>query len=101
MDSPSSNSLTAPATARKAQSLGATTLVDVDVSSEMINIAHKIEKGMGVTGINYYVSDSSKPIDALKGQEGKFDLVLENWLLNYATTFNKIVGMLEQHRPLS
>jgi hypothetical protein len=48
----------------------------------MINIAHKIEKGMGVRGINYYVTDYSKPIDALKGQEGKFGLVLGNWLLN-------------------
>lgn len=78
---------------RKAQELGATTLVGVDVSSEMINIAHEIEKGMGVTGIEYYVADCSKPIDALKGQEGKFDLVLGNWLLNYATSFEEIVGM--------
>ena len=78
---------------RKAQSLGASTLVGVDVSSEMINIAHEIEKGMGVTGIEYHVADCSKPIEALKGREGKFDLVLGNWLLNYATSFEEIVGM--------
>jgi ubiquinone/menaquinone biosynthesis C-methylase UbiE len=79
--------------ARKAQVLGATKLVGVDVSSEMINIAHEIEKGMGVTGIDYYVADCSKPIEALKGEEGTFDLVLGNWLLNYATSFDEIVGM--------
>jgi ubiquinone/menaquinone biosynthesis C-methylase UbiE len=79
--------------ARKAQELGATKLVGVDVSSEMINIACEIEKEMGVTGIDYYVADCSKPIDVLKGQEGSFDLVLGNWLLNYATSFDEIVGM--------
>jgi ubiquinone/menaquinone biosynthesis C-methylase UbiE len=79
--------------ARKAQSLGASTLVGVDVSSEMIHIAHEIEKGMGVTGIEYHVADCSKPIAELKGREGKFDLVLGNWLLSYATNYEEIVGM--------
>jgi ubiquinone/menaquinone biosynthesis C-methylase UbiE len=79
--------------ARKAQSLGASTLIGVDVSPEMINIAHDIEKGMGVTGIDYYVADCSKPIDALKGKEGTFDLILGNWLLSYATSYEEIKGM--------
>jgi ubiquinone/menaquinone biosynthesis C-methylase UbiE len=64
--------------ARKIKAMGAKTVVGVDISSEMIELAKAAEK-KNPLGIEYHVGDASA-IACL----GEFDLVLGSYILNYA-----------------
>lgn len=64
--------------ARKLKTLGARLVVGVDVSSEMVALAQKIETAKPL-GIRYEVADAAN-VEKL----GEFDIVLGSYLLNYA-----------------
>jgi SAM-dependent methyltransferase len=64
--------------ARKMKALGATTVVGVDLSSEMVALAKKAEEATPL-GIEYHVADASAV-----GRLGGFDLVVGSYILNYA-----------------
>jgi SAM-dependent methyltransferase len=83
--------------ARKA--LGPDYIVGVDISSDMILEAQRIEaeassiSGHSLAPIKFLVADCSRPIAALAGQEGKFDFVMANFLFNYAKTEDEMARM--------
>ncbi len=67
---------------REARKLGATTLVGVDISKEMIDVCKNTTKD--VDQFKLHVADCSEPLDHLGLQPASFDLVIGMWLLNYA-----------------
>lgn len=68
---------------RKLKGLGATRVVGVDISPEMIALARKNPQD----GIEYKVGDA-----LTLGQVGTFDLVLGSYLLNYARSEEELMG---------
>jgi toxoflavin synthase len=80
---------------RLARKLGATTLVGVDISGEMIEVCKSTTQDVGM--FELHVADCSKPLDHLGSEtmnegEGTFDLVIGMWLLNYASTSAEMRG---------
>jgi toxoflavin synthase len=88
---------------RLLQSLGASNLVGVDISAEMVDIAKSTfgPTEPGQAEVLLHVADCSKPLDTLglqgleKEQEGTYDVVLGFWLLNYAPSAKDLRGMWE------
>lgn len=78
---------------REMKKLGATTLVGVDISSEMLEVA----KATGGTesGFHLHHADCSQPLTHLGLQEASFDLVIGMWLLNYPESSAQMKGMWE------
>ena len=73
---------------RAARALGATTLVGVDISPEMIGVAKQTTPDAAL-----HVADCSAPLDGLGLAKGSFDLVIGMWLINYAETREQVEGM--------
>lgn len=71
--------------------LGATNLVGVDISSEMLEVA----KATGGTesGFELHHADCSQSLSHLGLQEGSSDLVIGMWLLNYPESSAQMNGM--------
>ncbi|KAK8089882.1 S-adenosyl-L-methionine-dependent methyltransferase [Apiospora hydei] len=67
---------------RVMQALGARRFVGVDISTQMLEL---------------YAADCARPlaetVPALKDEQGRFDVVLGMWLLNYAPSAAELVGM--------
>ncbi|KAH6871601.1 S-adenosyl-L-methionine-dependent methyltransferase [Thelonectria olida] len=70
------------------KSLGASRLVGVDISPQMLEIAKAT-----VPGITTHVADCSKPLDHLGLEPASFDVVLGFWLLNYCPSSTEMDGM--------
>jgi len=94
--------------ARMLVEMGASHVVSVDVSSEMVQIGREIEAGGeeekkkkkkkkkrgGRSGcIEFHVADCSAPLDHLGLGKGAFDLVMGNWLFNCAGSKAEFEGM--------
>jgi toxoflavin synthase len=80
---------------RLARKLGATTLVGVDISGEMIEVCKSTTADVNM--FELHVADCSKPLDHLGSKtlnegEASFDLVIGMWLLNYASTSVEMTG---------
>lgn len=75
---------------REARKLGATHLVGVDISEEMIEVCKATTKN--VDQFQLHVADCSGPLDELGLQPGSFDLVIGMWLLNYAESASQMEG---------
>ena len=76
---------------RLLKSLGATNLVGVDISTEMLEVC----KMTSPNEFELHRADCSKPLDDLGLDKGSFDLVLAMWLLNYAPSREDMKGMWE------
>ncbi|KAF3901779.1 hypothetical protein AA313_de0204332 [Arthrobotrys entomopaga] len=70
------------------KSLGASKLVGVDISPQMLEIAKAT-----VPDITVHTADCSKPLDHLGLEPGSFDVVLGFWLLNYCPSSVEMAGM--------
>lgn len=71
-------------------------VVGVDISSDMIKEAQRIEDRVnpGVQApIDFVVADCTEPIAALEDQRGRFDVVMANFLFNYAKTEEEMARM--------
>ncbi|KAK2606602.1 hypothetical protein N8I77_005339 [Diaporthe amygdali] len=73
---------------RLVRSLGASKLVGVDISHQMIGIAEStIPKAV------FHTADCSKPLDKLGLEPKSYDVVLGFWLLNYCPSSVEMRGM--------
>ncbi|KIW20097.1 hypothetical protein PV08_00672 [Exophiala spinifera] len=75
---------------REARKLGATKLVGIDISNEMIEVCKATTKD--VDQFQLHVADCSQPLDHLGLEPGSFDLVIGMWLLNYAESAGQLQG---------
>lgn len=76
---------------REARKFGATGLVGIDISKEMIEVCKATTKD--ADQLTLHVADCSGPLDHLEGlQPGSFDLVIGMWLLNYAESASQLQG---------
>lgn len=73
---------------RLMQSFGASKLVGVDISAQMLEIA-----GSTIPEAALHAADCSKPLDRLELEPGSFDVVLGFWLLNYCPSSAEMRGM--------
>lgn len=65
---------------REMKKLGATKLVGVDISQEMLEVAKQTSPH---DGFELHHADCSKPLTHLGLKEGSFDCIIAMWLLNY------------------
>lgn len=75
---------------REMQNLGASKLVGIDISDEMLRVAKLTSPN---AGFELHHADCSRPLDHLGLQKGSFDLVIAMWLLNYAEDKAQMAGM--------
>ena len=75
---------------REMKKLGATKLVGVDISNEMLEVARSTSAD---AGFELFHADCSQSLDRLALKKGSFDLVLAMWLLNYPESREHIAGM--------
>ena len=69
-------------------------VVGVDVSREMVRIGQEMAtKHPGSERIEFHVADCAAPLDHLGLEPGSFDLVMGNWLFNYASNRAELEGM--------
>jgi SAM-dependent methyltransferase len=69
-------------------------VVGVDVSSEMVRVGQAMEaERPGPARIEFHVADCAAPLDHLGLQPAAFDLVMGNWVLNYASDRAELAGM--------
>ncbi|KAJ9616146.1 hypothetical protein H2204_014037 [Knufia peltigerae] len=75
---------------REARKLGATKLVGIDISGEMIEVCKATTKD--VDQFQLHVADCSQPLDHLKPglEPGSFDLIIGMWLLNYGESADQL-----------
>ncbi|KAI8631245.1 S-adenosyl-L-methionine-dependent methyltransferase [Xylariaceae sp. FL1651] len=68
---------------------GASTLVGIDISAEMLSVA-----ALTVPLASLHAADCSKPLSHIPGlQPASFDVVLGMWLLNYCPSSAEMAGM--------
>jgi SAM-dependent methyltransferase len=75
---------------REARKFGATRLVGVDISKEMIDVCKTTTKD--VDQFELHVADCSQSLHHLGLQPASFDLVIGMWLLNYAESASQLEG---------
>ena len=75
---------------RLMKQLGASKLVGVDISNEMLDVCRAT---FADNGFELHHADCSQPLDHTGVEKGSFDLVLAFWLLNYAESREQIAGM--------
>ena len=75
---------------REARKLGASRLVGIDISSQMIEVCRNATKD--VEQMTLHVADCSQPLEHLGLQAESFDLVIGMWLLNYAEDSSQMAG---------
>ena len=70
-------------------------VVGVDVSSEMVRVGQAMEANRPDSSprITFYVADCTEPLDHLGLAMESFDLVMGNWLFNYAANRAELAGM--------
>ncbi|KAI0132811.1 S-adenosyl-L-methionine-dependent methyltransferase [Xylariales sp. AK1849] len=73
---------------RLARSLGASHLVGVDISPQMLEIAKST-----TPDVSLHTGDCTQPLDHLGLEAGSFDVVLGMWLLNYCPSSTELAGM--------
>ena len=73
--------------------LGATTLVGVDISSEMLSVARSTTPSTETHPITLHHADCSASMTHTGLEPGTFDLVLGMWLLNYPESRAAMRGM--------
>ena len=69
--------------------------VGVDVSREMVRVGQVMETDRpdGSKRITFHVADCTAPLDHLSLAQESFDLVMGNWLFNYASNRAELAGM--------
>ena len=80
---------------RMLKKMGASRVVGVDVSEEMLNVARQ-QEAENPLGIRYMTSD----VVALIEEIGRFDIVLAVYLLNYADSDETLRAMLQKTHDL-
>jgi SAM-dependent methyltransferase len=70
-------------------------VVGVDVSSEMVRIGQVMEanRSDSLKRITFHVADCAAPLDHLGLAQESFDLVMGNWLFNYAVNKAELTRM--------
>ena len=82
--------------ARLALDLGvARHVTGVDISSEMLRVGRELEQQQrpDAPKIDFHLGDCFEPLDRLGLEPNSFDLVLANYLFNYATTRKQLEAM--------
>jgi ubiquinone/menaquinone biosynthesis C-methylase UbiE len=80
--------------ARHAVELGAVAVDIIDVSPGMLKVAADIEKAAGRGGVmRFFAADAAKPLSHLPLREGGYDVVMANWVFDFAETVEVLEAM--------
>jgi len=80
--------------AREAVDRGAVAVDIVDISPGMLKIAEETEKSLGRNVMRFFEGDAAKPLSHLPLREGGYDVVMVNWVLDFADTRDVLDAML-------
>jgi SAM-dependent methyltransferase len=82
--------------ARDALELGAASVDIVDISPAMLEIAESFEASLGRKGaMRFFEADVSKSLSQIPLREDGYDIVMGNWLFNYADSIEMLEGMFQ------
>jgi ubiquinone/menaquinone biosynthesis C-methylase UbiE len=88
--------------ARKAVSRGAVAVDVVDISPGMLKVGSDIETSLGRRDsdqvIRFFEANAAQPLSHLPLREGGYDVVMANWLLDFAETAEVLDAMLGNGR---
>ena len=79
--------------ARDAIDLGAVAADIVDLTPAMLKVAEDIEKSLGRNVMRFFEGDVGKSLSHLPLREEGYDVVMANWVLNYADTIDVLEAM--------
>ncbi|KAK4132812.1 S-adenosyl-L-methionine-dependent methyltransferase, partial [Trichocladium antarcticum] len=80
--------------ARDAIDLGATAVDVVDLAPGMLRVAEETEKSVGRNVMRFFEADVGKPLSHLPLRAEGYDVVMANWVLNYADSTDVLDAML-------
>jgi SAM-dependent methyltransferase len=82
--------------ARDAVELGASAVDIVDKSPVMLEIAESIEASLGRRGVmRFFEADVSESLSQLPLREEGYDVIMGNWMFNYADSIEKLERMFQ------
>ncbi|GAB1310583.1 S-adenosyl-L-methionine-dependent methyltransferase [Madurella fahalii] len=79
--------------AREAIDLGAVSVDIVDISPGMMKVAQDIEKSLGRNVMRFFEGDAAKPLSHLPLREEGYDVVMANWVFNFAESIEVLEAM--------
>lgn len=79
--------------AREAIDLGAVSVDIVDISTGMLKVAQDIEKSMGRDVMRFFEGDAAKTLSHLPLREEGYDVVMANWVFNFAESIEVLEAM--------
>ncbi|KAG7292873.1 hypothetical protein NEMBOFW57_002918 [Staphylotrichum longicolle] len=79
--------------ARQAVDLGAAAVDIVDLSPGMMKVAEESEKATGRNVMRFFEADVAKPLSHLPLREEGYDVVMANWVLDFADSAEVLEGM--------
>lgn len=82
-------------TSRIARAMGARSVLGVDISSGMIELARRLDDASGITGTEYVVG-SAADVELPDKYHGAADVVLAAFLLHYARSREELCAMIAQ-----
>ncbi|KAK4245068.1 ubiquinone menaquinone biosynthesis C-methyltransferase [Corynascus novoguineensis] len=80
--------------ARGAVERGAAAVDIVDVSPGMMKVAEDIERSLGRNVMRFFEGDAAKPLSHLPLRDAGYDVVMANWVLDFAETRDVLDAML-------
>lgn len=82
--------------AREAIKRGAVGVDIVDISTGMMKVAEDIEKSLGRSGVmRFFEADAAKPLSHLPLRAEGYDVVMANWVFDFAATREVLAAMFE------
>ncbi|KAH6853949.1 S-adenosyl-L-methionine-dependent methyltransferase [Chaetomium sp. MPI-CAGE-AT-0009] len=81
--------------AREAVKRGAVSVDIVDVSTGMMQVAEDIEKSLGRDVMRFFEADAAKPLSHLPLRPEGYDVVMANWVFDFAETPEVLAAMFE------
>ncbi|EAQ93108.1 predicted protein [Chaetomium globosum CBS 148.51] len=81
--------------AREAIDLGAVAVDIVDISPGMMKVAEDIEKSLGRDVMRFFEADAAKPLSHLPLRAEGYDVVMANWIFDFAETPEVLAAMFE------
>lgn len=81
--------------ARQAVELGAAAVDIVDLSPGMMKVAEESEKAAGRNVMRFFEANVAKPLSHLPLREEGYDVVMANWVLDFADSTEALEGMFQ------
>ncbi|KAK3300561.1 S-adenosyl-L-methionine-dependent methyltransferase [Chaetomium fimeti] len=81
--------------AREAVKRGAVSVDIVDISTGMLKVAEDVEKSLGREVMRFFEADAAKPLSHLPLRPEGYDVVMGNWVFDFAETAEVLMAMFE------